>query len=72
MPVDFTKVRMIQHDDYEDCRKHTCAKCGNECNLSMMEMNDELIVSGSTDRTLRVWHAATGECRNVFYGHFVF
>ena len=42
MPVDFTKVRMIQHDDYEDCRKHTCAKCGNECNLSMMEMNDEL------------------------------
>ena len=42
MSVDFTKVRMIQHDDYEDCRKHTCAKCGNECNLSMIEMNDEL------------------------------
>ena len=42
MPVDFTKVRMIQHDDYEDCRKHTCAKCGNECNLTTMEMNDEL------------------------------
>lgn len=42
MPVDFTKVRMIQDDDYEDCRNHTCAKCGNDCNLSMIEMNDEL------------------------------
>ena len=42
MPVNFTKVRMIQDDDYEDCRNHTCAKCGNECNLSMIEMNDEL------------------------------
>ena len=32
-------------------------------------MNDDIIVSGSTDRTLRVWNANTGDCKNVFYGH---
>ena len=42
MPVDFTKVRMIQDEDYEDCRNHTCSKCGLKCNESMFEMNDEL------------------------------
>ena len=32
-----------------------------------LEMKDDLIVSGSTDRSLRVWDAASGECKRVSY-----
>ena len=30
---------------------------------------DDWIVSGSTDRTLRVWSAETGKCIETLYGH---
>lgn len=32
-------------------------------------MTDDLIVSGSTDRTIRVWDIATGTCLHTLYGH---
>ena len=42
MPADFTKVRMIQDDDYEETRNHTCPKCEYKCNEDIFERNDEL------------------------------
>lgn len=33
------------------------------------QMSDNLIVSGSTDRMLRVWNATTGDCIHTLYGH---
>lgn len=33
------------------------------------QMSGNRIVSGSTDRTLRVWNAETGECIHTLYGH---
>ena len=56
MSGDFTKVRMIQDGDYEHCRNHECSECGNKCNESIFETNDDLnktysdIIS-SDDRT---------------------
>lgn len=32
-------------------------------------MNDTLIISGSTDRTLKVWDAESGACLHTLYGH---
>ena len=32
-------------------------------------MTDDLIVSGSTDRTIRVWNISTGICQHILYGH---
>ena len=33
------------------------------------QMRDNIIISGSTDRTLKVWDAETGECIHTLYGH---
>lgn len=33
------------------------------------QLKDNIVVSGSTDRTLRVWNAETGECIHVLQGH---
>lgn len=33
------------------------------------QMADATVLSGSTDRTLRVWDAASGACVHVLYGH---
>lgn len=33
------------------------------------QMEDNIIISGSTDRTLKVWNADTGQCINTLYGH---
>ena len=33
------------------------------------QMEDHVIISGSTDRTLRVWNADTGACVHTLYGH---
>lgn len=33
------------------------------------QMRDNIIISGSTDRTLKVWNAETGECIHTLYGH---
>lgn len=30
---------------------------------------DELVVSGSNDKTIRVWRAATGQCISLLEGH---
>ena len=28
-----------------------------------------VVISGSTDRTLKVWNADTGQCKHTLYGH---
>lgn len=33
------------------------------------QMRDNIVISGSTDRTLKVWDADTGECVHTLYGH---
>lgn len=33
------------------------------------QMRENIIISGSTDRTLKVWNAETGECIHTLYGH---
>lgn len=33
------------------------------------QMRDSIVISGSTDRTLKVWNADTGECVHTLYGH---
>lgn len=33
------------------------------------QMVGDLVISGSTDRTLRVWNAKTGQCLKVLAGH---
>ena len=29
---------------------------------------DNIVISGSTDRTLKIWDALTGECKHTLYG----
>lgn len=33
------------------------------------QMRDSVVISGSTDRTLKVWNADSGECVHTLYGH---
>ena len=33
------------------------------------QMDGNIIISGSTDRTLKVWNAETGQCTHTLYGH---
>jgi len=33
------------------------------------QLSGNIVVSGSTDRTLRVWNADSGECIHVLQGH---
>lgn len=33
------------------------------------QMQGNIIISGSTDRTLKVWNADTGQCVHTLYGH---
>lgn len=33
------------------------------------QMSSKYIISGSTDRTLKVWNAETGHCEHTLYGH---
>ncbi|WAQ99695.1 FBXW7-like protein [Mya arenaria] len=33
------------------------------------QMQGNIIISGSTDRTLKVWNADTGQCMHTLYGH---
>ena len=33
------------------------------------QLKGSTVVSGSTDRTLRVWDTESGECTHVLYGH---
>jgi len=32
-------------------------------------LEDELVVSGSNDKTIRIWHASSGECLCLLEGH---
>lgn len=33
------------------------------------QMAGNIVISGSTDRTLKVWNADTGLCNHTLYGH---
>lgn len=33
------------------------------------QMSAKYIISGSTDRSLKVWNAETGDCEHTLYGH---
>lgn len=33
------------------------------------QMSGNIIISGSTDRTLKVWNAESGGCIHTLYGH---
>ncbi|MEQ2173906.1 hypothetical protein GOODEAATRI_002382 [Goodea atripinnis] len=46
---------------------HPC--CPSDYNFGSSQMRDNIIISGSTDRTLKVWNAETGECIHTLYGH---
>jgi len=41
----------------------------NACAWSVAESNGRLILSGSADKTLRVWDSQTGGCEQVLRGH---
>ena len=45
------------------------AAVGALCDLERTHNKDPLIASGSSDRSIRVWHGDTGECLRVLQGH---
>ncbi|KAI9251408.1 WD40-repeat-containing domain protein [Phascolomyces articulosus] len=42
---------------------------GHEGGVWALQHVGNTLVSGSTDRTVRVWNLLTGKCTHVFYGH---
>ena len=47
-----------------------CVRVTNlECRIPILLVSGNTIVSGSTDRSLKVWNAETGMCEYTLYGH---
>jgi WD40 repeat protein len=46
-----------------------CMEGHTDCVTSLAVLGDGRVVSGSDDKTLRVWNAATGECERTLDGH---
>lgn len=42
---------------------------GHEGGVWALEYQDNILVSGSTDRTVRIWNMDNGKCLHVFQGH---
>ncbi|KAI6144318.1 WD40-repeat-containing domain protein [Pisolithus tinctorius] len=42
---------------------------GHEGGLWILAVSRDILVSGSTDRTARIWDLNTGRCTHVFEGH---
>ncbi|KAG7221916.1 hypothetical protein INR49_016942 [Caranx melampygus] len=64
------------HDDHvitclQFCGNRICLRTlvGHTGGVWSSQMRDNIIISGSTDRTLKVWNAETGECIHTLYGH---
>ena len=56
----------------------SCVLCSLQCLRTLVghtggvwssQMQGNVIVSGSTDRTLKVWNAESGQCLHTLYGH---
>jgi len=42
---------------------------GHEGGVWALAASNDMLVSGSTDRTVRIWDLSTGRCTHVFGGH---
>ncbi len=45
------------------------ARCHPQVNLVAVSADGSTVVSGSGDKTVRVWDASTGDCRRELRGH---
>ena len=66
----FAKCRMNKHK----FNSHFIQQCmrtlqGHTGGVWSSQMQGNIIVSGSTDRTLKVWNAESGQCLHTLYGH---
>lgn len=58
--------RVTKENVYFQCLRTLVGHTGG---VWSSQMRDNIIISGSTDRTLKVWNAETGECIHTLYGH---
>ena len=42
---------------------------GHTHSITVVEINQHFIVSGSHDRSVKVWNVDTGSCLHTLYGH---
>lgn len=65
---------VVQPFPNEGLTSHCSLQCvqtlvGHTGGVWSSQMRDSIVISGSTDRTLKVWNADTGECVHTLYGH---
>lgn len=49
--------------------EHIFSLLGHEGGVWTLDVTENILVSGSTDRTMRIWDLATGRCTHTFGGH---
>jgi F-box and WD-40 domain protein CDC4 len=67
----FSRGRIISASDDHSIhyRPMTSALEGHEGGVWALAASRDILVSGSTDRTVRIWGLTTGRCTHVFGGH---